>query len=685
MKTFKQFIPVLGVGAMLLGGCDTTKKAETAQQVPAIDFAAMDTTVRAQDDFYHYVNGSWIKNNPLKPAYSRYGTFDILRDTAQERVHQIIEDLAAKPQTKGTNEYRIATLYKQAMDSTTRNSLGAKPIEEELRAIEALQSKEDLLAYAAKNDQMYGVGTFFGSYVSADEKNSTMNILNISQMGLALGTKDYYTEQSPETQAILDGYVAYLERVLNLAGYKAEDAKRIAGNTLKLEKEVAQFCYSQTELRDSERNYNMLTLDEVMKLCPEFDWRGYFAARGLSIKSANFGQLDFFKAFGKWFAKVPVEFVRDYLIGSTVSGASTALSDEFAQANFDFFGKQLSGRKEMHERWKRSVNVVSSILGEAIGEEYVKHYFSPAAKERMLGLVKNLQIALGERVAGLTWMSEETKAKAQEKLNSFTVKIGYPDKWKDYSSLEIDSDRTYYENLLAATRFVQADNLKDLGQPVDRTRWLMNPQDVNAYYMPTTNEICFPAGILQPPFFNMDADDAVNYGAIGVVIGHEMTHGFDDQGSNYDKDGNMRNWWTEEDKTKFKASTSRLIEQFSKNEVVPGTFANGALTLGENIADQGGLTVAHLALQLALKDAKKAPEKIDGLTPDQRFFIAYARLWGQNISQQEILRLTKIDPHSLGILRVNQALKNITAFVKAFDIKEGDAMYIAPEERIEVW
>lgn len=684
MKTVKQFAPAVCLGILLLSSCSDMGSKAQLTQMPAIDFEAMDTTVRAQDDFYHYVNGGWIKSNPLKPAYSRYGTFDILRDTASERVHQIIESLAHEPQTKGSNEYRIATLYNQAMDSATRNGLGAKPIEPHLRQVEALKTKADLLAYAAENDQVYGEGVFFNTYVAADDKNSTMNILHFHQTSLALGAKDYYTDESPETKAILEGYVAYLERILALAGYTEADAKRIAANTLRVEREIAQISYSQTELRDSERNYNICSIDEITRLSPGFDWRGYFTARGLSVKQANFGQLDFFKAFGRWFAATPVELIRDYLLASTVSGAATALSDDFTQANFDFFGKQLSGRKEMHPRWKRSVGLVSSLMGEAIGQVYVQHYFSPAAKERMLTLVKNLQIALGQRVESLEWMSPETKAKALEKLQNFTVKIGYPDEWKDYSGLDIDAERSYYDNLLSATRFVQADNLKDLGQPVDRKRWLMNPQDVNAYYMPTTNEICFPAGILQPPFFNVDADDAVNYGAIGVVIGHEMTHGFDDQGSNFDKDGNMHNWWSPEDKTKFQASTRRLVEQFARNEVAPGTFANGELTLGENIADQGGLTVAHLALQLALKGAN-APEQIDGLTQDQRFFIAYARLWGQNISQQEILRLTKIDPHSLGLLRVNQALKNISAFVKAFDLKEGDGMYIAPEERIEVW
>lgn len=682
----KKIIPVLCAVAVGLGSCTSTKQAgqEEAAVVPAIDFSAMDTTIRAQDDFYHHVNGSWIKNNPLKPAYSRYGTFDILRDSSTTYVHRIVEELAAAQPKAGSNEYRIATIYRQAMDSLVRNELGAMPMLEDLREIEAIADKGALLTYAAKQDQTYGAGVLFGSYVAADDKNSSMNILHLTQARLGIGTRDYYLEESEAMKKIREGYLTYLERVATLAGYSADDAKRMAANTLKVETDLAQMCYSNVELRDTERNYNMTNIAEFAAANKGFDWQAYFDQRGLDVKTANFGQLDFFKKFDKWFASMDLATFKDYMLCAQISSSASALSDEFAQASFDFFGKQLSGRKEMHPRWKRSVAVVESMLGEALGEVYVKRHFSPKAKERMLTLVSNLQKALGQRVQALEWMSEDTKAKALEKLNNFTVKIGYPDKWKDYSDLEISESNTYYQNLVNAAKFAQADNLKDLGKPVDKTKWLMNPQDVNAYYMPTTNEICFPAGILQPPFFNVDADDPVNYGAIGVVIGHEMIHGFDDQGSNFDKDGNMINWWTAEDKQKFAESTQRLAAQFAKNEVAPGVMADGQLTLGENIADQGGLTVAFLAMQLAAESAPQ-PEKTDGLTPEQRFFIAYARLWGQNISHEEILRLTKIDPHSLGILRVNQALKNIDAFFKAFDIKPGDAMYLAPEERIVVW
>ena len=678
----KKTIITLGLGALIAQGL-TTASAQAPKGKPAIDFADMDLKVRPQTDFYHYVNGGWIKKNPLKPAYSRFGTFDVLQDSSTAQIRQIVEELSHSQQVKGSNEYRIATLYAQALDSVTRNAQGAQPIKRQLARIEALQSKAELLDLIASEDQKYGEGLLFRSGVGADEKNSTMNIFALFQPSLGLGPRDYYVEQGAEMKQVRQGYEAYLVRVLQLAGYSATDAARIARNTLKVETELAQFAYAQTELRDSQKNYNIVRIADFAAEHKGFDWLAYFQKRGLKLETANFSQINFFKAFDKWYAGASLAELKDFYLAHTVNGAAEALSDAFAEAKFDFYGKQLSGRKEMHPRWRRSLSVVQSVLGEPLGQEYVKRHFSPEAKERMLQLVKNLQKALSQRVNALSWMSAETKQKAQEKLSSFVIKIGYPDKWQDFSSLDIDASKSYYENLEAASAFAQADNLKDLGQPVDRAKWLMNPQEVNAYYMPTTNEICFPAGILQPPFFNMAADDAVNYGAIGVVIGHEMTHGFDDEGSNFDKDGNMNNWWTESDRKKFEATTERLAKQFSAVTVAPGLKANGALTLGENIADQGGLTIAHLALQIAQQGQKAT--KIDGLTPEQRFYIAYARLWGQNITEAEIRRLTKIDPHSLGLLRVNQALKNIDPFYKAFQIKPSDKMYLAPSQRVLVW
>lgn len=673
------------MATLTLSSCGGEKKqgdeATKLDSVPAINLTALDTTIRPQDDFYHFANGGWIKANPLKPAYSRYGTFDILRERSLEQIHGIVDELMAGTYKTGTNEYRVSVLYSQAMDSVKRNELGVQPIIDELKAIEAISTKEALIDYAVKMDNE-GNATLFGTYVGADAKNSDMNILSLYQTGLALGTKDYYLDSA--NKEIIDAYNQYVEKIALLSGYTPEDAKRISANNIAISRQIATMSYSQEELRDSERNYNMLEVKKFAAENPGFDWTRYVAGRGLDkLEKWDVAQLDYFKKFSAWFATADLQQLKDWILASTIDGYTGYLSDDFYQASFDFYSTKMSGVKEMHPRWRRAVNLVNGTLGEALGEVYVKKYFPAEAKERMITLVSNLQSALKDRISQLTWMSDETKAKAVEKLSNFTVKIGYPDQWKDYSKLQISADKSFVENLRAATKFEHDRNMADLGQKVDRSRWLMNPQDVNAYYMPSTNEICFPAGILQPPFFNLYADDAVNYGGIGVVIGHEMTHGFDDQGCAFDKDGNMNNWWTDVDKKSFTAAGKKLADQFSKIRISGDVYANGAYTLGENIADQGGLLVSYLALQKALGGKEVAP--IDGYTAAQRFFIAYARLWGQNITPEEEIRLTKIDVHSLGVNRVNQALKNIDAFYEAFDIQPTDSMYIAPEERVVVW
>ncbi len=678
----KMLLLVPSIVGTMLTGCSGGNGSKSSQDsVPAIDMTALDTTVNPAEDFYLFVNGGWMKNNPLPATHSRFGSFDVLRERSIEQIRDIVEELAGKEQKEGTNEYRVAVLYKQAMDSTTRNELGATPIKKDLAEIEAITSMAELPKIFGKWDAE-GRSSLFGSYVAADDMNSTINIMHLVQPSLALGNREYYL--SAENAEIIEAYNKYINKVLLLAGYSQSDADRITKNNIKISRELAQMSYSQEELRDSRANYHFIAVKDFVASHKGFDWNAYLAERNLSkLDKWNVSQLNYFDKFDKWFPTADLRELKDYLIASEVDGSASYLSDDFSLASFEFYGKTLSGSKEQHPRWRRSVNLVNGVLGEALGEVYVKRHFSPESKEKMAQLIKNLQIALGERIASLDWMSDATKAKAQEKLNAFTVKIGYPDKWRDYSKLAISADKSYYENLKEVTRFEQDFNMSELGKPVDRDRWLMNPQDVNAYYMPTTNEICFPAGILQPPFFNPTADDAVNYGAIGVVIGHEMTHGFDDQGRNYDKDGNMNDWWTAEDASKFQAATSKLVNQFNALPIAGNVKANGALTLGENIADQGGLIVAHLALRKALQ-GKEMP-LIDGFTPDQRFFIGYARVWGQNITEQEMLRLTNIDPHSLGMYRVNQSLRNIEAFFKAFGIKEGDKMYLAPEDRVLVW
>lgn len=667
-------ICLMNTGCVHKGSKDGTK-------VPAINVADMDENVRPEEDFYAYANGNWIKNNPLKPEDARYGTFDMLRENSQKQVREIVESVASSPDlTEGTNAYKIAVLYNMYMDSVKRNELGAKPIEEELKRVEAVKTKRDLVRLAAFMDNRGG-SAFFSSYVFTDQKNSNMNIFHLHQTGLGMYDRDYYLEKNTEMENIRKAYTDYIREIAVLAGYEDSRAARIASDNMKVETAIAEMNYSKVELRDSYKNYNKMEVKKFMAAHKGFEWEEYLKARNMeSLEEWNLAQLGFFEKFDKWFASLDVESAKNYLIAHIINGAASYLSDDFDRARFNFYGKVMSGKEEMEPRWKRAVENVNGILGEAVGQLYVEKHFSSEAKERMLELVKNLQIALGERVDGLKWMSEETKAKAREKLAKFSVKIGYPDKWRDYDKLDIKKDNLY-ANMTRAAIFEHDRNMEDLNKPVDRTRWLMTPQTVNAYYMPTTNEICFPAAILQPPFFNVDADDAVNYGAIGVVIGHEMTHGFDDQGRNFDKDGNLNNWWTEEDARMFAALTAKLVEQFDKVVVLDTVRANGRLTLGENIADQGGLLIAHKAWRNAVKGQKL--EALDGFTPEQRFYIAYARLWGQNIRDAEILRLTKIDVHSLGKWRVNQTLRNIDDFYKAFPMKEGDPMY--SKERVVVW
>ena len=685
MKNLMRLLLVAPIVGFSLASCNKAGTSSDAdlEKEPAIDMSALDTTIRPQDDFYLFANKGWMDANPLKEAYSRYGAFDILNDRSLERLHTIVDELQAKKQKKGTNEYRVAVLYNQAMDSTKRNELGATPIQPILKEVDAVQSKEDLVKLIAKHENEGSV-LLIPTHVFTDPKNSDINIMHVGQMTLPLGNRDYYVKDTEENSKILKAYCEYIQKVAQLAGYTQEDAARIAANNLKISKEIATMCYSNEELRDSHLNYNMLEVSKFVESHKGFDWKTYLKLRGLdNLKEWDVSQLRYYDDFDKWFPKVDLRELKDFFLAGEIDSYATLLSDDFNQASFDFYGKVLSGKVEQHPRWRRAMNLVNGTMGEALGQIYVKKYFKPEAKEKMIELIANLQAALSDRINTLEWMSQETKQKAQEKLSSFKVKVGYPDKWEDYSKLDIDENKTLVETYLAVTRFEHDRNMADLGKPVDRDRWYMNPQEVNAYYMPTTNEICFPAGILQPPFFNVNADDAVNYGAIGVVIGHEMTHGFDDQGRNFDKDGNMNDWWTKEDAEKFRTAASKLVAQFNKIEIAPGLMANGQLTLGENIADQGGLLVAYLALQKALEGKKVEP--IDGFTPAQRFFIGYARVWGQNIRPEERRNLTKVDVHSLGEYRVNQSLKNIDAFYEAFGIKEGDPMYIAPEDRVLVW
>ena len=671
---------LLIAGLAGLTGCGNEKKSAA---VPAINLDNMDLTVLPGEDFYMYCNGGWKKNNPLPAQESRWGVFDKLGDTSLEQVHAIVEEVMATESEPGSIAQKITTMYKLGMDSVKLNAEGAAPIKEQLAQIEAIKDGKELAGMIASMHRE-GIFPYFYTFVDSDEKNSSMNVFTLYQAGIGMGDRDYYLLQDEDTKAIRAAYEEYIRTMFTLAGYSAEQAEAGMEAVLKIENKIADASYSREVLRDTYRNYNKLTGRAWAKENSMIDWNTYFEALGMAIDDdLVVKQKDFFMDLAKTFKGVTLEEQKLYLAYNLISAAAPFLSDDFVNANFEFYGRAMSGSQEIQPRWKRALSTTDGALSEALGQLYVEKYFPASSKEKMLELVHNLQVALSERINSLAWMSEETKARAQEKLAAFRVKIGYPDQWRDYSALEIKDDN-YWENIRRANRFEMDYMLSQAGKPVDKDKWLMSPQTVNAYYNPTTNEICFPAAILQPPFFNPNADDAVNYGAIGVVIGHEMTHGFDDQGRNYDKDGNMNDWWTPEDAARFKERTDILVDQFNAVEVAPGVFANGSFTLGENIADQGGLLVARLAYENSL-EGKERPADIDGLTDAQRFYIGYASVWAQNIRPEEILRLTKIDPHSLGVNRVNVTVRNLDDFYTAFGIEEGDAMYLAPEKRVNVW
>ncbi len=655
-------------------------------RVPAIDLTNLDPTAAPEVDFYQYATGGWQEKNPLKPEFSRYGSFDMLRENNEIRINELFSEMLDSKAAKGSVEQKIADLYRLGLDSTRLNAEGAAPIRPALDEIFAIADRRGLTEVIGK---LHGsvANPFFGVGVQSDLMNSDMNALYISQSGLGMGTRDYYLDE--ENAAIREAYKEYLKKVFRLSGVAEEELAEAAEGVMRVETELARSQWSNVALRNVAARYNPMSREEFEKTYDAVDWATYYKAMGVgdfdriivATPSAVAGANEVLK-------NAPLADLRYYLASQYINSAASFLSDDFHAASFDFFGKAMTGTPEPRARWKRAMSVPNGTLSEAVGEIYVARYFPESDKERMTQLVRNLQTALGEHIDALEWMSDETKARAREKLAAFTVKIGYPDTWKDYSSLDIDPEKSYWENIVNANIWYTAENLGKLGKPVDKDEWHMSPQTVNAYYNPTTNEICFPAAILQPPFYNSTADDAVNYGAIGVVIGHEMTHGFDDQGSQFDKNGNMNNWWTEADSEAFKLKTDVLVKQFDAVEVLPARdgqpalHADGRLSLGENIADQGGLRVAYTALHNAIDTEAVAP--IDGFTPDQRFYLAYATLWAQSIRDEEIARLTKNDVHSLGVNRVNITLRNLQSFYDAFGITEGP-MFLPAEERVVVW
>ncbi len=677
MMNLKHLIPALAFAV-------TGASAQTTDLKSGLDRNDMDLSIKPGTNFFDYAGGNWRKSHPIPAEYSRYGSFEVLIENNERQLHDLIEQLAKESHPAGSLEQKIGDLYNLAMDSTRRNREGWTPIKGQLEQVAAVKTLKDLTILSGQLGR-YGVESYFGIGVGSDMKDSKMNIVGIQQGGLSLGNRDYYLENDEATQKIREAYKQYIVKMFRLVGDDEATAQKKMEAVFNIEMRIAKASKSMVELRDPEANYHKMTFNQLLNDYPGIDWSTLLLCSGFpAISYVDMGQPENIREIEKLMADTPIEDQKAYMAFKVIENASGQLSDDFRNATFDFYGRVMSGTTQDRARWKRAIGAVQGVLGEAVGKMYVEKYFPASSKERMIQLVRNLQKSLGERIKEQKWMSKETQEKALEKLNTFYVKIGYPDTWMDYSGLTIDPSKSYFENLCQASAFITDYYIqKDVNKPVDRTRWQMTPQTINAYYNPTTNEICFPAGILQPPFFTPEADDAANYGAIGVVIGHEMTHGFDDQGSQFDKDGNLKNWWTEADRKNFEARTKVMADFFSKIEVLPGLYANGQLTLGENIADHGGLNIAFQAFKEATA-ANPLPEK-DGFTPEQRFFLAYAKVWIDNIRDEEIRNRTKNDPHSLGRWRVNGALPHIDAWYKAFNIGKKDPLYVPAKQRVDVW
>ena len=658
--------------------CATTQNEKKYEGVDKTNF---DESIVRNDDFYQWATGGWQAKNPLKHEYSRYGSFDVLRENNEIRINDLFNEMTQTEAEFGSVEQKISDLYKMGLDEERLNAEGAEPIRQTLNYILSINNREELIGKIAQL-HIEGIGAFFYSYPAADLEDSNMTILYMEQGGLGMGNRDYYTDA--ENANLKASYRTYLARIFSLAGVEG-DVETLVNNVMAVEDRLAAKHWTNVECRDIVKGYNPYTFEAFKAQYKGVDWDAYFLAMGVrKIEKIVVSQPSSFANTLAVLKSASVEELRAYVAAHYIDAASAYLSEDFAVASFEFFGKEMSGTKEIRPRWKRAMSVPNNILSEAVGQMYVAKYFPESDKARVEEMVANIQQAFSKHIDNLDWMGDETKVKAQEKLASFTVKIGYPNKWKNYSSLKVDPNKSYWANVVEAKRWYSIDAMSKVGKPVDRDEWLMSPQTVNAYYMPTTNEICFPAAILQPPFYNPNADDAVNYGAIGVVIAHEMTHGFDDQGSQFDKDGNMKDWWTAEDRAAFEKKTQVLVDQFNAIEILPGLYADGKFSLGENIADQGGLRLAFTGLT-EYAWAEGRPADIDGFTGEQRFYIGYATLWAQNITEKEMENLTKNDVHSLGRNRVNATLRNIQTWYDAFDVKEGDAMFMPVEERVIIW
>lgn len=662
---------------------DAQAPATAQGAVHGVNKADMDMSVRPGDDFYQYAGGGWLKANPMKPEYSSYGVFNDLAETNRKQIRELFENLSKEKHAFGSVGQKVADLYNMAMDSVRLNKEGAAPLQKDLDKVKAFSKKADFTAFIA-DQHLYKGNPFFGIGVDTDLKNSDLNVMWLSAGTSGLPDRDYYLNTDADSKKKQEAYRAYLSKIFQLSGYKKKEAEKAAKVIYNIEYQFAEAKMSRAEARDYNKLYNIYTIDMLQKDYPAIQWAKYFKLMGVKdVKQVILTEPKVMAVAQKLMSTLSEQDIKYYVAGLIIKSSTSVLSDDFVNANFDFYGRLLNGQKEQKARWKRALGFPNSLLGEAVGELYVSKYFAGESKAKMLKLIDNLRKALATRIANLAWMNDTTKINALVKLNSFTVKVGYPDKWRDYSKLTIDPAKSLYDNVAAATYVETLRNLEKFGKPVDKSEWGMTPQTVNAYYNPTTNEICFPAAILQAPFFDVNADDATNYGAIGVVIGHEMTHGFDDQGRNFNADGNMVDWWTAGDSKRFTAAAEKLAAQFDQITVVGDLKANGHLTLGENIADQGGLRISYDAFKTTQQFQEG--KDIDGFTPAQRFYLSYGRIWAEHMTEEAIYQQTKSDPHSIGRNRVNATLRNIDTWYDAFGVKEGDKMWLAPAERAIVW
>lgn len=674
-----QRINLIIVLAIVAASCG--RPAGVPSAGPAIDTANMDLAVQPGEDFYRYANGGWLKNNPIPDAFTDYGAFTQLAEKNREMLQALVLEAAKSKAPQGSEARKIGDFYISGMDSVARQNAGLSPLKPDLDKIPTLTSPDVLAAYTADLCRR-GMSPFFYVFAMADKKQSDQMILNLYQAGLGLPEVEYYNPDHPGMKEVHTAYKQYIARLLAIAGESEASADRLAGEIFNLETKLAGYSMTLLERRDPVATYNKMELHGLRKLAPSFDWDTFFRETGIgNVTEINVFQPEFIRGFGRLLNEVPASTWHTFLRYRVLQESSTYLNDELYSATHEFYNVFLSGQKEMQPRWKRVLNTTSASLGEAIGKVYVAKYFPPEAKERISQLVANLKSSLAGRIQTLEWMSDSTRAKALEKLQAMDVKVGYPDQWVDYSPLKITSG-PYIQNVWNANAFEFGRDMAKVGKPVDRGEWVMTPQTVNAGYVPSRNEIVFPAGILQPPFFHATADDAVNYGAIGVVIGHEMTHGFDDQGRKFDKNGNLADWWQPEDASRFTEKTNPLIHQYNAYVMLDSLHINGELTLGENISDNGGLTISLHALQKVLSGNEK---KIDGFTPLQRFFLSYAQIWRENVRDKKLARDIREDVHAPAESRVNRAVFNIPGFYEAFDIPKDAKLYIEPSSRASIW